>query len=165
MPADSTRSGGRHLEKRSGLILSGGGIRDLRDILVVEDEPQDSDRMQATLRLMVGYDDLEIRTASTISTAIDAVLDRVPELVLLDDALKPSDTATDTIPILLRAGYKGPIVVISGQVTRRRRTELMSAGAREVIHKDDVDSVKLAECLSKIFPADKPSSPGKPEKS
>ncbi|MEL7047454.1 MAG: response regulator, partial [Pseudomonadota bacterium] len=124
-------------------------------ILVVEDEDRDANRIQATLRLMVGYASIEVRIAKTISTAVDAVLERTPELILLDDALKPSDTATDTIPFLKRAGYMGPIVVISGQVTRRRRTELMAAGANDVIHKDDVESVKIRECLARVF-ADHP---------
>lgn len=152
MASDKQRSGGKHLEKRSNLMRSETGLRALSDILVVEDERQDSDRLQATLRLMIGYDGLEIRVASTISSAVDAVLARRPELVLLDDQLKPSDTAVDTIPFLKRAGYDGPIVVISGQVTRRRRTTLLDAGATEVLHKDDVDSVKLAECIGRVFP-------------
>ncbi|MEO1206768.1 MAG: response regulator [Pseudomonadota bacterium] len=152
MSVESNRSGGEHLEKRSELLRTEGGIRQLKDILVVEDEERDADRIQGTLRLMIGYSGLEVRTASTISTAVDAVLERQPQLILLDDALKPSDTATDTIPFLHRAGYDGPIVVISGQVTRRRRTELMAAGATDVIHKDDVESVRIRECLAKIFP-------------
>ncbi len=165
MAGEKQRSGGRHLEKRSSLMRSVSGIRALRDILVVEDERQDSDRLQATLRLMIGYEGLEIRVASTISTAVDAVLARTPELILLDDQLKPSDTAMDTIPFLRRAGYVGPIVVISGQVTRRRRTALLNAGASEVIHKDDVDSVRLAECLGSVFPTTDSVRPPPGEKS
>lgn len=145
-------SGAPHLKRRSRLIRSQDGLRRLDDILVVEDEPRDSDRIIATLRVLVGYDELVVRTASTISSAVDAVLEQHPKLVLLDDALKPSDTATDTIPFLQRAGYDGPIVVISGQVTRRRRTELLQAGAVDVIHKDDVDSVQLSACLLRVFP-------------
>lgn len=164
MSADSTRSGGEHLEKRSELLRTEMGLHQLSDILVVEDEKRDADRIQATLRLMVGYGELDVRTASTISTAVDAVLERQPQLVLLDDALKPSDTATDTIPFLQRAGYAGPIVVISGQVTRRRRTELMQAGATDVIHKDDVESVKIRECLAKIFPEEAATTPAPVEK-
>lgn len=165
MAGDKQRSGGKHLEKRSSLMRAKTGLRALRDILIVEDERQDSDRLQATLRLMIGYADLEIRVASTISSAVDAVLARSPELVLLDDQLKPSDTATDTIPFLRRAGYHGPIVVISGQVTRRRRTALLEAGANDVIHKDDVDSVELSESLGRVFPDSasvRPAGPDKP---
>jgi DNA-binding NarL/FixJ family response regulator len=71
--------------------------------------------------------------------------------VFLDDSLKPSDLANDTIPFLRRAEYKGPIVVISAQLTKKRRLELLSLGAQEVIHKDDLDSVRIGEALLKVF--------------
>ncbi len=32
-----------------------------------------------------------------------------------------------------------------------RRATLMSAGATDVIHKDDVDSVRLAEAMVRVF--------------
>ena len=163
MAADQPKSGGDHLEKRSDVIKSQRQMPKLDNILVVEDNASDADRMQATLHLMQGYD-IEVRSAATISTAVDQVLAKRPALVLLDDRLKPADDATQTIPFLRRAGYDGPILVISGEVTRRRRKELMDVGATDVLHKDDVDSVRLAETISKIFgpggftPKDPPKS-------
>ena len=99
---------------------------------------------------MFGYD-LEVRTARTLNAALDNVLARKPELVLLDDILKPSDTAAETIPFLRRANYDGPIVVISGQVDRHRRTELLAKGANDTIHKDDLNSVAIAEVIERLF--------------
>ena len=74
-----------------------------------------------------------------------------PEIVFLDDYLKPNDNASQTIPFLQRAGYDGPIVVVSGQVDRQRRALLMTSGASDVIHKDDLDSVRVAEALARAF--------------
>ena len=102
------------------------GLPKIKDVLVVEDENLDADRMFATLRVMFGYE-LEMRRASTLASAVDAVLARKPEMVFLDDILKPSDDASQTIPFLRRAGYDGPIVVVSGQVTRTRRQQLIGA--------------------------------------
>ena len=150
MASSSTGSGGDFLAKKSELMRAREGIPDLKDVLVVEDESMDADRMFATLRVMFGYD-LEIRRANTLASAVDMVMARKPEIVFLDDILKPSDDASQTIPFLRRAGFEGPIVVISGQVTRTRRTTLIAAGATEVIHKDDVDSVRLTETLQRIF--------------
>ncbi len=82
---------------------------------------------------------------------LDCIIARKPELVFLDDVLKPSDNASQTIPYLRRAEYAGPIVVVSGQVTKNRRNDLLAAGATDVIHKDDVDSVRLAEALLRVF--------------
>jgi DNA-binding NarL/FixJ family response regulator len=122
----------------------------LQNMLIVEDDISDSDRLRATLRVILGYEFL-VRVAATLGSALDGVLSKQPDLVFLDDLLKPSDTATHSIPFLRRAGYTGPIVVISGQVTRNRRAELMALGAAEVIHKDDVDSVRLTEALARVY--------------
>ena len=92
-------------------------IPDLKDVLIVEDENLDADRMFATLRVMYGYD-VKVRCAATLAAAIDEVLKAKPQIVFLDDILKPSDDAAQSIPFLRRAGYDGPIVVVSGQVTR-----------------------------------------------
>lgn len=125
----------------------------LRDVLIVEDENLDADRMFATLRVMFGYS-IEMRRAPTLAAAMDAVMARKPEIIFLDDILKPSDDASQTIPLLRRAGYEGPIVIVSGQASRARRTVLLTLGASEVIHKDDVDSVRLTEALNRVFGGD-----------
>ena len=138
------------LTKKSDITRLRMQLPALKDVLVVDDETFDADRLQATLRVMFGYE-IEVRRAATIATAVDCVLSRKPEIVFLDDCLKPSDTATDSIPFLRRAGFEGPIVVISGQVTRNRRRDLMDIGATEVIHKDDVDSVRLAEAMLRVY--------------
>ena len=128
------------------------GLPRLSDVLVVEDLPIDLERMLGTLRVMFGYD-LKVRTAPTLAAALDLVMAGQPDIIFLDDILKPSDDALQTIPFLRRAGYDGPIVVISGQVTRTRKSVLQVAGATEVIHKDDVDSVRLTEALQRVFGA------------
>lgn len=121
----------------------------IRDILIVEDNPIDGDRLRATLHLIIGRD-ITIRRAETLNRAVDCVLEKVPDLVFLDDYLKPSDSAFDTIPYLRRAGYEGHIVVISGEVDRHRRAELIKIGATDAIHKDDVDSALVLETLGRL---------------
>ena len=150
MTSSSAGSGGEFLAKKSGVIRAKADLPPLKDVVVVEDENIDADRMFATLRVMYGYD-VEVRRAATAAAAADLVMAQRPEVIFLDDILKPSDDASQTIPILRRAGFDGPIVVVSGQVTRTRRTTLLAAGATEVIHKDDVDSVRLTETLQRIL--------------
>ena len=146
----TTGSGGDFLAKKSDLSQLSKKLPKLSHVLIVEDETPDADRLRATLRVILGYD-INVRRASTLGGALDAVIARQPELVFLDDVLKPSDTASHTIPFLRRAKYEGPIVVISGQVTRARKAELIGLGATDVIHKDDVDSVRLTEALARVF--------------
>ena len=152
MNSSTSSSGGDFLAKRSGVTKSKHNLPKLNNILIVEDEATDADRLKATLHLMFGYD-IQIQHAATLSIATDLILENTPQLVFLDDILKPSDTASHSIPLIRRAGFDGPIVVISGQVTRTRRNELYDIGATEVLHKDDVDSVHVAECLTRVYGA------------
>lgn len=153
--------GGDILARKNEVTQSRSGMPRLADILVVEDEAIDADRMRATLHIMFGYT-LHVRRATTLGSAVDHVIDRQPEVVILDDYLKPADDATQTIPFLRRAGFTGPIVVVSGRATRRRRLELIKAGAAEVIHKDEVDSVRLSEALGRALSGAVASPPPAP---
>jgi DNA-binding NarL/FixJ family response regulator len=160
MVSSASRSGGDFLDKKSGVAKSRQKLPTIRDVLIVEDETFDADRLKATLHLILGYD-IEIRRAATLGSALDAVIARQPEIVFLDDVLKPSDNASHTIPFLRHAGFTGPIVVISGQVTRQRRATLIEAGAIDVIHKDDVDSVRVGEALQRVLGGDTAVEPAK----
>ncbi|MBL8564224.1 MAG: response regulator transcription factor [Hyphomicrobiaceae bacterium] len=150
MASSKTKSGGDFLDKRSDVTKQRAKLPKLTNVLVVDDESFDADRLKATLHLMFGYD-IDVRRAATLGRALDEVIARMPELIFLDDVLKPTDNASQTLPFLRRAGYTGPVIVVSGQVTRTRRTLLIEAGAADVIHKDDVDSVRLAEALQRVF--------------
>lgn len=141
--------GGTFLARKSDAAKSQQDARRLADVLIVEDENFDADRLRATLHIMFGYS-IEVRRARTLGSALDCVIERHPELIFLDDYLKPSDNATQTIPFLRRCGYAGPIIVVSGQVDRMRRATLVKAGAVDVIHKDDLDSVRIAEALARV---------------
>ncbi len=142
-------TGGNFLARKSDLTKLRKELSGLSDFLVVEDENFDADRLRATLHVMFGYG-IEVRRAKTLGSALDAVIERKPDIVFLDDYLKPNDNATQTIPFLRRCGYEGPIVVVSGAVDRQRRSILAKAGAVDVIHKDDLDSVRIAEALGAL---------------
>ena len=119
MSSGGSGSGGDFLARKSDATKARQSLPTVKDILIVEDETFDADRLKATLHVMLGYD-IELRRASTLGSALDCVIARRPEIVFLDDFLKPTDNASQTIPFLRRAGYDGPIVVVSGQVDRQR---------------------------------------------
>jgi response regulator of citrate/malate metabolism len=148
----SNSTGGNFLAKKADVTKTRMGLPPLSDVLIVEDENFDADRLRATLHIMFGYS-IQVRRAKTLGSALDAVIERHPELIFLDDYLKPNDNATQTIPFLRRCGYSGPIVVVSGAVDRQRRGVLIKAGAIDVIHKDDLDSVRIAEALARVHGA------------
>jgi len=143
-------NGGDILAHRNNASWAKRELLPLTDILIVEDENFDANRLQATLHLVLGRK-TEIRRAVTLGSALDCIIAAQPDLIFLDDYLKPSDTALQTIPFLRHAGYEGPIVVVSGGVDRARRVELRTAGAIDAIHKDDLDSTAVLEALSRAF--------------
>jgi CheY-like chemotaxis protein len=147
MAAGYSSCGGDHLAKKSELVRARARLGIFRDILIVDDESLDAERLSATLRVLFGYD-TQIRWASSLGDAVDRVIEQTPCVLFLDDILKPSATALQAIPLLRNAGYAGAIIVVSGQVTHARRSSLMAAGASDVIHKDCVDSVRVAQALA-----------------
>jgi len=143
--------GGRHLARRSELVRVRARLGGLSDILLIEDEAPDAERLTATLRVLLGYE-AGIRWASSLGDAVDHIIASKPTIVFLDDILKPSTDASQSIPLLRGAGYSGPIIIVSGMVTRSRRASLLTEGASDVIHKDDVDSVRVGEALARLCP-------------
>ena len=153
-------AGGNFLTRKSDATKTRKDLPELTDFLIIEDENFDADRLRATLHIMFGYNIL-VRRAKTLGSALDAVIEKKPEIIFLDDYLKPNDNATHTIPFLRRCGYDGPIVVVSGAVDRQRRNILVKAGALDVIHKDDLDSVRITEALAAVPKTEKSTSAGK----
>ncbi|HRK17643.1 MAG TPA: response regulator [Hyphomicrobiaceae bacterium] len=148
--ANSTRkTGSQFLARKSALAIARQNMTRYRDFLVVEDTPLDADRLKATLHSIFGYE-ISVRHAATLGSALDRVIEQAPDIVFLDDHLKPSDTAAQTIPLLRRCNYTGHIIVISGMLDRKRAAELRDAGATLSIHKDNLDSGSIAEALATI---------------
>ena len=146
----TSATGSDFLARKSDMTRMRQRIPGLKDVLIVDDNTFDADSLRATLNMMFGYS-LTLRRSKTLGSALDCVIERKPDLVFLDDILPPSDTASNTIPFLRRCGYEGPIIVVSGEMTRNRRRELVTAGAADVIHKDDLDSVRISEALKRAY--------------
>jgi DNA-binding NarL/FixJ family response regulator len=152
MASSSRGAGGAFLARKSELAIARQDQVQFKDILIVEDETMDANRLRATLRTMFGYE-VEIRRAATLGGALDCVIEKAPDIVFLDDQLKPKDNASETIPFLRRCNYGGPIIVVSGMLTQRRSAEMIKAGAVATIHKDKIDSGSIAEALEKVHAA------------
>jgi CheY-like chemotaxis protein len=150
MTSSTAPAGGDFLAHRHAVSTDLKKLPQLRQILVIEDETPDAKKLVATLNILFSYE-ATITQAATLGKAVDAVIAQRFDLVLLDDFLKPTDRAVHTIPFLRRAGYVGPIVVVSGILTPQRRLELMAAGADGGIHKDEVNSASLGVVLSEVF--------------
>lgn len=144
-------SGGDFLTEKSNVTQAKQKLLpELNDIVMVEDEGFDARRLTATLNIILKRD-CTIRVAKTLGNAIDEVLERSPDMMFLDDYLQPNDSALDTIPMVRRAGYTGPIIVVSGEWDRERAIALKKAGASDSMHKENINSVELGAMLVRAF--------------
>jgi DNA-binding NarL/FixJ family response regulator len=143
-------TGSEFLARKSELMRLRQKLPHLGEILIIDDNTFDADSLMATLNMMFSYGP-HMRRAKTLGSALDSIIATKPDLVFLDDILPPTDTALTTIPFLRRCKYEGPIVVVSGEMTRQRRLELKRLGAGEVIHKDDLNSARLTEAIGAAF--------------
>lgn len=139
-----------HMRARSQLAKLVRDLPPLADFLIVDDETADAKWLVSALKLVCGHD-IRVRQAKSLGTALDALKAAMPQLVFLDDRISPVDNATNTLPFIRRAGYAGPIVIVSGAMTRQRATELIKLGAAAILHKDDIESARVAELLIEIF--------------
>lgn len=157
-PAKGT--GAEFLVRKSDVAKARREMLPLRDVLIVEDRKLDAERMVATLRTLLGYE-LLVRRANTLNSALDQMLKQKPDVILLDDRLV-SENANESIPMLRRVPFEGPIIVISSHMDRLRRVEVMKLGADEALNKDDVDSVEIATILTRLGVGDtKPVEPSR----
>lgn len=141
-----TTCGGKHLAKKSALAGVQAKLDLQREILVIDSQVSDCERLCATLRVVFGYE-TQIACASALLEAVERIKLQRPGLVFLSDPLPPATDAIEAIPQLRTAGFDGPVIVVSTHVTHATRAFLLAAGASDVIHKDEIDSVRVAEAL------------------
>lgn len=139
-----------HMRSRSQLAKQVRELPRLHEFLIIDDEIADARWLISSLKLVCGHD-IRIDHVRSLGTALDALKAAQPQLVFLDDRISPVDSATNTIPFIRRAGYAGPIVVVSGAMTRQRGSELIRHGAAAVLHKDDIESARVARLLIELF--------------
>jgi DNA-binding NarL/FixJ family response regulator len=154
-PSREPVTGSGHLAKRSDVARVRTRHGKPSNFLIIDDEHVDAERLTATLHVLFGYQ-VAIRCTSSLQAAVESLADGHPSITFLDDILKPSDDASRSMPELRRAGYDGPIIVVSGALTPSRRARLIADGAVDVIHKDDVDSVRVAEAVDRALSSDAP---------
>ncbi len=147
MPPRFSTCGPKHLARKNELAGAQAKHHALRDILLINTGPLDAERLTATLRVLFGYK-AQIRTASTLPDGIDFIENAVPSVVFVDDRPQHGVDAEQAIPLLRKASFLGPIIVVGEKIAPARRAKLLQIGAGEVLHRDDLDSVSVAEALT-----------------
>ncbi len=143
------RTGAELLARRSTLNKLRRTMPALRDFLIIDQSTFEADILRAVLHLMFGYA-ITLRFAPTLGQALDHLIERAPDLVFLDDRLPPNGGGRDVLPIIRKCGYEGPIIVVTSCGEPLARLALLNAGAADVVDRDELDSVRIAEALTCI---------------
>jgi two-component system, OmpR family, response regulator len=116
-------------EPRSSVALSEPPARAAR-ILVVDDEPNISALLSATLRLV----EFDVRVAETGHSALAVIEDFDPDLVVLDVMLPDLD-GFDVAKRLRSTGRRVPVLFLTARDTLEDRISGLSAGADDYVTK------------------------------
>jgi two-component system OmpR family response regulator len=116
-------------EPRSSVALSEPPARAAR-ILVVDDEPNISALLSATLRLV----EFEVRVAETGHSALAVIEEFDPDLVVLDVMLPDLD-GFDVAKRLRKTGRRVPVLFLTARDTLEDRISGLSAGADDYVTK------------------------------
>ena len=113
------------------------------------DAAVDAEHLTATLRVLLGYN-VPIRACS-LGAALSSLDEHRPAHVFIADMGCPSLDAASTTAELRRAGYDGLVIVVCNDGSHASRTRLISGGANDVIHKDDLCSARIAEAFGRAL--------------
>ncbi len=147
----SSASAGRdHLEQRSRLKIRIGEIAPISNVLIVDDTTFDAEVLGSLLRLVFDPG-IKVRHVKFARDIRKAVLEEMPVLLFLDDRLGHGTSAEVSLNVIRTAGCDTRVIVMSGLLTRARRIELMRLGVADVIHKDDLNVVRVTEAILKVL--------------
>jgi DNA-binding response OmpR family regulator len=138
------------LEHRSRVNKAAAALGPISRVLVVEDKPSDAALLVFNLQRIVG-DKTAIEVATTERDLAAALKRPMPELLFLDDLIDRRVSANKTVPLIRRAGYTGPIIVVAAVMTRERSLELLRLSVSDVVHKDDLTSTRLREAILRVM--------------
>lgn len=161
MGSSDKNRGRDFLEHRSRLIKSIRALGPIGRVLIVEDRTSDADMISGALHRIFGYD-LPIAFARSEPELVEALRLQQPDLIFLDDRLDRRTNAETTVPMIRRAGYAGPIVIVAAIMTRERSLELARLSVGDIVHKDDMTSTRLGEAILRVLAKRTPPGSAQP---
>ena len=119
---------------------------ELKDVLIVDDEPDIRTVVQIALEKM---GNLKVHTCGNGKEAIEYLEFGTPQLILMD-MMMPEMDGLSILKTLQSRDVKIPIVFLTARVLPGEKAELLSSGAVDLIEKP-FDPLTLHERLSEIW--------------
>lgn len=113
-------------------------------ILLVDDDPAENLILRALMRKVSSYA-IELHYVETVEAALEFIRSSGTELdmILMDNRLQPQADFRETVPELRRAGYIGPIGVISSSISDAYFQKIDDYGVDFRIDKAELDPTAI----------------------
>lgn len=117
------------------------------NILLVDDEQDAQIVLQLTLKKVKSHS-INLKYVGDIRAAVDCIKADDIDIVLLDNRLIPNNDFRETAPQLRKAGYLGPIGIVSSDISDSYFQEFEGYGADFRIGKDELDGAAISFIIS-----------------
>lgn len=98
-------------------------------------------------------DDLTLRCAESVEAGLDLMRAQMPDLLFLDNRVPPYTCFEESLAMFRQAGFRGPVVLLTGLTTSELQAEVERAGqVLGVLDKHQLDSQRLSEVITPLLP-------------
>jgi len=124
-------------------------------ILLVDDDPAENVILGALMRKVASYA-IRLHYVETVEGALDFIgASGVPlDMILMDNRLQPQADFRETVPELRRAGYIGPVGVISSSINDAYFQKIDDYGVDFRIDKAELDPTAIEFILQEYVGRD-----------
>ncbi|WP_440982923.1 response regulator [Shinella sumterensis] len=114
------------------------------NILLVDDDPAENVILSALMRKVTSYA-ITLHYVETVDGALDFIRSSgvALDMILMDNRLQPQADFRETVPELRRAGYIGPVGVISSSISDAYFQKIEDYGVDFRIDKAELDSTAI----------------------
>ncbi|MCJ8149496.1 response regulator [Shinella sp. H4-D48] len=114
------------------------------NILLVDDDPAENVILSALMRKVTSYA-ITLHYVETIDGALDFIRSSgiALDMILMDNRLQPQADFRETVPELRRAGYIGPVGVISSSISDAYFQKIDDYGVDFRIDKAELDPTAI----------------------
>lgn len=114
------------------------------NILLVDDDPAENVILSALMRKVTSYA-ITLHYVETVDGALDFIRSSgvALDMILMDNRLQPQADFRETVPELRRAGYIGPVGVISSSISDAYFQKIEDYGVDFRIDKAELDPTAI----------------------
>ncbi len=112
------------------------------DVLLIDDDPTEYEIIQYKLKKVDSHD-VAVDFVSTLDAGLEKLAERSYDIILIDNLLPPHNDFRQTVPLIRKARYIGPIGIISSDISGNYFQSFGEFGADFRMSKQEVDARSL----------------------